>query len=223
MRDNVPPFGQVGTIERDPLEDRLRCHVCGRWCRNLAQHARLAHELAAAEYRATFGLNRQTRLVSDGMRERLREAAAPVIARLRAEGRLRNWGEDRERFQRDKAAAVEAIRQGMRPEASARRREAFADERIRTARAERRRARNLAGLDRATPAAIRAGLQRAAGTSACQGCGDTFQKATPTHRFCAACQSARARETTRLSAQRRRLRAALGEEAAPRRTDPLSP
>ena len=35
------PFGEVGRLEYDPVEDVLLCHVCGGRYRNLAQHARL--------------------------------------------------------------------------------------------------------------------------------------------------------------------------------------
>jgi Zn finger protein HypA/HybF involved in hydrogenase expression len=182
-----PPYGTSGRLELDELEDRLLCHVCGGWFRGLAQHARLAHGLTADEYRELAGLNRQTRLVSPGMRAKLRETTAPLIARLRAEGKLRNWREDPGRWARDKAAAVEALREGMRPETSLHRSEALADPDRQAAMAERRRQRNLDGLDRASPEAIRAGLRRVAGEGTCERCGVVYQRETLTQRYCPEC------------------------------------
>ena len=106
MTENAPAFGTLGRLEYDPLEDRLLCHVCGGWFRNLAQHARLTHGWTVDDYRASAGLNRQTRLIAEGLRERLRQQTAPLIARLQAEGKLRNWGEDRQRWAEDKAKAA---------------------------------------------------------------------------------------------------------------------
>ena len=154
-----PAFGRLGLLDYDAADDTLQCHVCGKRFRNLAQHARIAHSLNADEYREWFSLNRSTRLMSPGMRDRLREVTAPTIAKLRAEGKLRNWAEDADRFARDKAAAVETIRQGLREEAREKRRASWTEER-RQQRAQERRERNLAGLDRASGERISAGLKR---------------------------------------------------------------
>lgn len=70
--------GTYGRLDYDAVEDALLCHVCGRWVKNLAQHACLSHKLSAADYREL-------------------EVSMPVIARLRAEGKLRRWHEDREK------------------------------------------------------------------------------------------------------------------------------
>jgi hypothetical protein len=219
-RSDAPRFGTFGRLDYDPLTDALCCHVCGQWKRNLAQHARLAHRLTSDEYRALAGLNRTTKLVTPTIRARLREVSVPLIERLRAEGRLRRWDEDREKFRRDKAAAVEAIRQGLRPEGRRRRIAAFTTAEERRVRAERRRQRNLAGLDRATPAAIAAGIRRAAGERTCERCGQRYEATGTRQRYCPACWIEAEREHGRESARRARLRRQLGEAAAPRRTPP---
>ncbi len=211
-------FGTLGRLDYDALTDALCCHVCGEWKRNLAQHARLAHRLSADAYRALAGLNRTTKLVTPRVRARLRAVGVPLIERLRAEGRLRRWDEDREKFRRDKAAAVAAIRQGLRPEGRRRRSEALTTAEERRVRAERRRQRNLAGLDRATPAAIAAGIRRAAGERACERCGQRYAATGTRQRYCRACRIEVERERGRDSARRARLRKKLGEAAAPRRT-----
>ena len=63
------------------------------------------------------------------MQERLRETSAPVIARLRAEGKLRRWDEDPEKCQRDKAAAVGVLHEGLRSEGRQNRGASFTAER----------------------------------------------------------------------------------------------
>ncbi len=219
-RPDAPRFGTFGRLDYDALTDALCCHICGEWKRNLAQHALLAHRLSADAYRDLAGLNRTTKLVTPTMRARLREVGVPVIERLRAEGRLRRWDEDREKFRRDKAAAVAAIRQGLRPEGQRRRSEAFSTAEERRARAERRRQRNLAGLDRAAPAAIAAGIRRAAGERACERCGQRYEATGTRQRYCLACRIEAEREHGRESARRARLRRQLGEAAAPPRTPP---
>ncbi|MBV9279258.1 MAG: hypothetical protein JOZ41_04180 [Chloroflexi bacterium] len=213
--------GTAGRLDVDDLGDALLCHVCGRMCRSPAQHARMAHRLSADDYRRLAGLNRPTRLVSPGMRAHLPEVTAPLIERLRAEGKLRRWDEDPERFQRDKAAAVETIREGLRAEGRRHQHDAATDER-RARMAERRRERNLAGTDRASPEAIREGPRRAAGQGICRRCGQPFERTTPHHVTCPDCAAIVERERGREAKRRARLRRALGEEAAPKRADPLA-
>jgi hypothetical protein len=157
MTDNLP-YGQRGTLDYDPVDGTLLCHVCGGRYRNLAQHARLAHGLAADDYRALAGLNRQTRLITPEMRARLREVTAPTIAKLRARGKLKRWNEDPEKWRADKAAAVETLHEGLRPEGRQSQAARWTPE-TRAALAAKTRARNLAGELRADPAAISAGLR----------------------------------------------------------------
>jgi hypothetical protein len=217
-RVHMIAYGTYGTLTIAEENDTLLCHVCGAWKRNLASHARRAHRLSADAYRELAGLNRQTRLVSPGMRAQLRETTAPLIARLRAEGKLRTWREDRDRWTRDKAAAVQTLRQeGLRAEGRQHRRDTLSTHDVRVRLAERRRERNLAGLDRASGEAIRRGLQEAAGVGPCSQCGIAVQRTMPQQRFCPECAAARARVQGRAAKRRARLRRLEGEAAAPRR------
>ena len=214
--------GTYGRLEYDEETDALLCRVCGGGYRNLAQHARLAHGLSADAYRELAGLNRQTRLITPSLRDRLREAAAPTIARLRAEGCLRNWAEDPERWARDKAAAVEALRGGLRAEGKGNRSGAFTTERRRE-QAARRRERNLSGEGRASGGAISRGLRAAAGgPRPCERCGREYQPTVPRQFYCEVCRPEVERERGRESKRRARLRSEEGEAAAPRRADPLA-
>lgn len=230
--DNLeqPRFGELGRLEYDPVEDALLCHVCGRWYKNLAQHARRAHQLEADDYRELAGLNRQTRLVTPTIRERLRASAIPLIARLRAEGKLRRWDEDPEKWRQAKESAAEVLRKGLRAEGSRHRRESWNDERLQE-KAEKRRARNLAGLDRATPGAISEGLrsyyaehpeavdrdrlrrmarmpkatEKSARDAVCLRCKSTFRAMSHRDKYCPSCRPKVAREyATEYARERRR-------------------
>ena len=241
--DESPRFGTLGRLDCDPIADTLLCHACGKPYRNLAHHARLAHGFTADEYREFAGLNRQTRLMTPGLRARLREVTAPTIARLRAEGKLRRWNEDPEKWHRDKAAAVEVVREGLRLEGREHRRESFAaNEELRRERAERRRQRNLAGLDRASPAAIGAGVRRhyqehpeyraanaervrqagknyrvtetEARDAVCPRCGRSFRAASHRDKYCPPCRPAAEREYQRAWKQDRRRGTPAANESA---------
>lgn len=67
--------GRYAQLEHDD-EGRLLCHECGTWWRHLATHVRGAHGIPAAAYRQAHGLGATTRLVGDGVRERMRTAYA---------------------------------------------------------------------------------------------------------------------------------------------------
>lgn len=213
-------FGTIGRLEYDEGSDAFLCHVCGQWKRNLASHAMRAHNISPDEFRELAGLNRQTRLLVPSLRERLAVIGRPNIERARAAGKLPNWAEDPDKWRRDKANAVEAIREGIRAEGRYRRSAAFSTPEEHQQRAERRRQRNLAGLDRASPEAISAGIRQAAGERTCERCGKSYAATGTRQRYCTVCQPDVERERGRESARRRRLRAKFGDTAAPRRSSP---
>ena len=65
-------YGDVGILAYDPIEDKLQCHLCGKWFRGLGVHVVVAHGWTADDYREEFGLNRQQALICEGTREKLR-------------------------------------------------------------------------------------------------------------------------------------------------------
>jgi predicted nucleic acid-binding Zn-ribbon protein len=80
--DGTPYFGQLGQLARDPAEDRVQCHLCGRWFRAVGgAHLRLAHGWTLAEYRIAFQLATSTPTVA---RQLSAEQRARLIARLAA-------------------------------------------------------------------------------------------------------------------------------------------
>lgn len=66
-----PIYGELGVLNDDG--ERLECHACGEWFAGLNHHAWAAHDLLAREYKATFGLNMNTALVSAAVSTRLRK------------------------------------------------------------------------------------------------------------------------------------------------------
>lgn len=64
-------YGTIGTLAYDPVEDKLQCHLCGRWHRGLSAHVVKVHGWTADDYREEFGLNRNQSLICEGTKERL--------------------------------------------------------------------------------------------------------------------------------------------------------
>lgn len=68
-RDDFPPFGEIVTDD-----ERIQCHVCGRWFGSLAGHVR-AHGHNAETYKAAFGLARTSSLLGPSAQAKQRAAA----------------------------------------------------------------------------------------------------------------------------------------------------
>lgn len=58
----------LGALEYDPDADKVRCHECGRWFKNLGKHANMTHNLKGPEYKKKHGLRKKTALVSEDQR-----------------------------------------------------------------------------------------------------------------------------------------------------------
>ena len=57
LEDGTPYFGLLGVLEFDEDQERIRCHLCGRWFRALAPgHLQRAHGWDHRDYKAAFGL-----------------------------------------------------------------------------------------------------------------------------------------------------------------------
>lgn len=70
MTSSLPPSG---TLITDDDGERVQCHLCGTFWRNLGLHARHTHHLDPDTYREQFGLNRGQPLASPGLRARQRD------------------------------------------------------------------------------------------------------------------------------------------------------
>jgi len=67
LADGTEYVGQLGQIAYDETEDKVQCHLCGRWFRGFGgSHLRRVHGWTLAQYRLAFQLSVQTATVSAG-------------------------------------------------------------------------------------------------------------------------------------------------------------
>lgn len=62
-------YGYMGVILRDKIEDKLQCHICGRWFKSLTSHLR-THKIKSREYKIRFSLPLTYPLVSRSISEK---------------------------------------------------------------------------------------------------------------------------------------------------------
>ena len=55
-------FGELGTLQIE--NDRVQCHICGKWFIALGQHVYKKHNISCDEYRKIYGLNKTSVLCS---------------------------------------------------------------------------------------------------------------------------------------------------------------
>jgi predicted transcriptional regulator len=85
--DGTPLYAPRGELRVDVDEQRVQCHLCGRWYRALAPtHLARAHGVTADEYRVLVGLLPRHSLWAPDM---IQAHRARLISRLAAEPRLR--------------------------------------------------------------------------------------------------------------------------------------
>ena len=48
-------FGYLGVIQYDDVEDRVQCHVCGKWFKALPNHLK-SHNMSSVDYRDIYSL-----------------------------------------------------------------------------------------------------------------------------------------------------------------------
>jgi hypothetical protein len=85
--DGTPLYAPRGELRVDVDEQRVQCHLCGRWYRALtATHLARAHGVTADEYRVLVGLRPRHSLWAPDMIEAQRTR---LVARLAADPQLR--------------------------------------------------------------------------------------------------------------------------------------
>jgi hypothetical protein len=89
----LPP---LGALIADDDGERIQCHMCGSFFRQLGIHVWRMHRIAPADYRERYGLNRCTSLVSPASAaryaassrsslEKVRPQTTPIMSVTRAE------------------------------------------------------------------------------------------------------------------------------------------
>ncbi len=59
-------FGFLGVVQYDDIEDKIQCHVCGKFFKHLGLHL-AKHDYRARDYKEEFGLTLRTPLCSKGI------------------------------------------------------------------------------------------------------------------------------------------------------------
>ena len=57
-------YGYQGVVLYDDTQDKVQCHICGRWFEQLSNHAVYFHKISSRDYRIRFGLPAHGGLVS---------------------------------------------------------------------------------------------------------------------------------------------------------------
>lgn len=108
--------GKLGVLYKRPADGKVRCHGCGRYFEDLGPHLRVRHNLRADSYRAMFGLNTRTPLVTDQLRDMKRSLGMQYGHRLTVEERKIFTPEQRSRWARDREARAETrVNRGLQP------------------------------------------------------------------------------------------------------------
>jgi len=54
--------GYMGVIMYDDTEDKVQCHICGKWFKHLSSHVHVTHDISGDAYKDRFGLARKIAL-----------------------------------------------------------------------------------------------------------------------------------------------------------------
>ena len=82
LPDGTPYVGQLGELAYDPDEDRVQCHLCGKWFRMMgSSHLRRTHGWTLAEYREAFHLPVKVATCSRDLSARQSACATRLIQR----------------------------------------------------------------------------------------------------------------------------------------------
>lgn len=84
LADGTPFFGQVGVVAYDVDEDRVQCHLCGQWFRQVGgQHLLRRHGWRIGDYREAFRLGAGVSTCARGLtavKSRLAQGVEPFCA-----------------------------------------------------------------------------------------------------------------------------------------------
>jgi hypothetical protein len=75
-------YGFYGVLLITLDGERIQCHICGKNFQHLGTHVTSKHKIKAKEYKATFELSYRSALVSESMRQRLKEQGSQVYNSL---------------------------------------------------------------------------------------------------------------------------------------------
>ena len=73
-------FGYMGAISLSK-DGRIQCHICGELFDNLSFHVKTHSKITVREYKEKFGLSMSTSLVSESVRQKMKEKMFEINAR----------------------------------------------------------------------------------------------------------------------------------------------
>ena len=68
-------YGYQGILLHDDVNDKIQCHICGKYFDNLGQHIWMKHKTKSADYKIEYGLTLRTPLCSTKRSNKLRQIA----------------------------------------------------------------------------------------------------------------------------------------------------
>jgi hypothetical protein len=86
-----PVYGALGKVDRDG--NKVECHCCGEWFVSVGNHAWMAHDLLAKEYKAIFGLRMSTSLAGEAHSKQLHERGSQPKQREHMRQRVNPLGQ----------------------------------------------------------------------------------------------------------------------------------
>lgn len=72
--------GFLGVIMYDDKEDKVQCHICGKWMEHVGGHINKAHGVSGEDYKDRFGLAQRIALCGSGYSAKRREIADKGVA-----------------------------------------------------------------------------------------------------------------------------------------------
>lgn len=75
-------FGYQGVMMHDENEDKLQCHICGKWFKHIGRHSVMTHKMSAAEYKDEFGFTGRTALCAKSVSAKNREVGLKNYSRF---------------------------------------------------------------------------------------------------------------------------------------------
>lgn len=83
--------GYLGVIMYDDTEDKIQCHLCGRWMSHIGTHVRQAHHEKIEDYREQFGLPLRGGLTSKSISHKQSKSASRPENLARLDANRRPW------------------------------------------------------------------------------------------------------------------------------------
>ena len=80
-------FGEEGKLNE--FGDKVQCHLCGRWIRNLGLHISRGHKIMCDDYREMFGLARSFALCSNVFSQQQKKLHGDRIQKYGAAGQAK--------------------------------------------------------------------------------------------------------------------------------------